>query len=144
MQVCPVCASSVSPADSICPSCGFKLAGSTQSFKPITFVDPQASNNDQEVHATLRVIRGPQIGTIYTIGDKPKTIGRNPHCDIFLNDMTVSRNHATIMMRGGECVIQDDDSFNGLWVNDRAVALVKLSQGDIVQIGVFCLVYELN
>lgn len=144
MSVCPVCASAVSSSDSVCPSCGFKMAGSTQSFKPITIADVNAASNNQKKSGSLRVIRGPQIGTIYSITDKPKSIGRNPQCDIFLNDMTVSRDHATIEMRGNECVIRDNDSFNGVWVNDSPVALMKLSQGDIVQIGVFCLVYELN
>lgn len=144
MSVCPVCTSAVSPSDSVCPSCGFKMAGSTQSFKPITNVDINAAAKDKEKTASLRVVRGPQIGTIYTVSSKPKTIGRNPQCDIFLNDMTVSRQHATIYLNDGGCFIEDSNSFNGVWINDKAVTRAQLLQGDVLQIGVFCLVYELN
>lgn len=144
MQVCPVCSTEVSELESSCPACGFKLAGSTQSFKPISLDDQDTVAVADEMRASLRVARGPQIGTVYYLGDGTKKIGRNPQCDIFLNDMTVSRLHAVIKKKGNQYRIIDKNSFNGLWVNNEEISEeTVLSQGDVVQIGVFCLVFEL-
>ena len=41
--------------------------------------------------AALHVVRGPQTGVTYQLGDQALTIGRSPQCDLLLNDMTVSR-----------------------------------------------------
>ena len=144
INVCPVCGTEVAPEDPVCNACGFKLAGSTQSFKPISVAEFDAEGGNQSKSATLRVIRGPQIGSIFALADRPMTVGRNPHCDIFLNDMTVSRSHAKIEPMGSEFCIVDENSFNGVWVNDKAVGRAILNQGDIVQIGVFCLAFEQN
>ena len=46
--------------------------------------------------AALRVVRGPQTGVSIQLGDAPQTIGRSPQRDVFLNDMTVSREHASV------------------------------------------------
>uniref|UniRef100_UPI002633FBB3 FHA domain-containing protein n=1 Tax=uncultured Ellagibacter sp. TaxID=2137580 RepID=UPI002633FBB3 len=63
-------------------------------------------------------------------------------CDIFLNDMTVSRSHAVVEPTGDGCTITDDSSFNGVWVNNDNVEARELHEGDVVQIGAFCLVYR--
>lgn len=143
---CPVCNGPITPQDAACPACGFKLLGSTQEFKPLTLdaqgqpvVQPQAKAAQT---ASLTVIRGPQIDTCYKLDDKMLTVGRSPQCDIFLNDMTVSREHATIQPRNGEFVIKDSQSFNGIWINNQNVDEAVLEEGDIVQIGAFCLLYN--
>ena len=63
---------------------------------------------------------------------------------IFLNDMTVSRMHATIEQENGCYVIRDANSFNGVWVNNDSVEARALRPGDFVQIGTFCMQYEEN
>ena len=58
------------------PHCGFKLLGSTQRFEPVSFGDdalpvaaaPQAA-------AALHVVRGPQTGVTYQLGDQALTMG---------------------------------------------------------------------
>ena len=42
-------------------------------------------------------------------GDRT-TIGRSPDCDIFLDDVTVSRNHAVLVAEGDRFVIEDQGS----------------------------------
>ena len=95
--VCPVCSNPIEQDASFCPHCGFKLLGSTQQFKPVLLADetiePEVPQTQQ---AELRVVRGPQTGVAFQLGDRGLTVGRSPQCDIFLNDMTVSRMHATI------------------------------------------------
>ncbi|MDO4182349.1 MAG: FHA domain-containing protein [Coriobacteriia bacterium] len=142
IDICPVCGTQVSEEDSVCSACGFKLSGTTQSFAPISVTEFDLDTTPKNKKSTLRIIRGPQIGTIFMLGVEEMTIGRNPRCNIFLNDMTVSRGHAKVVpMDKGYCIV-DDSSYNGVWVNDKAVGRAFLNQGDIVQIGVFCLVYE--
>ena len=46
---CPVCGNPVNPGDALCPSCGFKLLGSTQRFAPVTLGDEAIAANPDEV-----------------------------------------------------------------------------------------------
>jgi pSer/pThr/pTyr-binding forkhead associated (FHA) protein len=47
------------------------------------------------------------------------TIGRSPEAEVFLDDVTVSREHATLVRRGGEWFLDDSGSLNGTYVNRR-------------------------
>ena len=130
MSMCPVCNNPIDSQAPVCPHCGFKLLGSTQRFEPVSFGDdalpvaaaPQAA-------AALHVVRGPQTGVTYQLG-------------LFLNDMTVSREHASVEPADGGYVIRDANSFNGVWVNNESVETRRLVSGDVIQIGAFCLVYK--
>jgi pSer/pThr/pTyr-binding forkhead associated (FHA) protein len=64
------------------------------------------------------------------------TIGRSRECDIFLEDLTVSRLHATIKESAhGEYEIVDNRSATGTFVNGHPVKRHRLQEGDIIQIG---------
>lgn len=64
------------------------------------------------------------------------TIGRSRECDIFLEDLAVSRLHATIREApGGAYEIIDNRSASGTFVNGQAVMRCVLHEGDIIQIG---------
>lgn len=146
MQTCPVCGAPLTEADAACPSCGFKLLGRTQAFAPLTVQSQPAGsvapNPALLSEATLQVVKGPQVGSVFRLAADKLTVGRSPECDIFLNDMTVSRMHATIERTPAGYTITDADSFNGLWVNNLNVKDAALQDGDVVQIGAFCLVYQ--
>ena len=142
-DTCPVCAAPLSSGATACPTCGFKLLGATQSFKPFPLDGGEVPENEHSQHRfVLRVVKGPQIGMVFKLGDAPMSIGRSPQCDIFLNDMTVSRSHAAVEPVGTGYTISDDSSFNGVWVNNDNVEACELHEGDVVQIGAFCLVYR--
>ena len=142
---CPVCSHEISPNDTVCPTCGFKLLGATQAMQPLVMSETPATTVEESApaRATLNVVRGPQVGISFVLTGEPVTIGRSPQCTIFLNDMTVSRMHATIEQENGCYVIRDANSFNGVWVNNDSVdAPRKLQDGDVIQIGAFCLLYQ--
>lgn len=144
-EKCPVCQSPVTEEMESCPACGFRLLGATQAFEPVAVAeDDRASGKANHHDVVLRVIRGPQAGVAYKIEGDEITIGRSPNCSIFLNDMTVSRMHATMYRERGCYVIRDENSFNGVWVNNSNVESKALKSGDFIQIGTFCLVYEEN
>ena len=64
------------------------------------------------------------------------TIGRSRECDIFLEDLAVSRLHATIKEDAhGEYEIVDNRSATGTFVNGHPVKRHKLQEGDMIQIG---------
>ncbi len=64
------------------------------------------------------------------------SIGRSRDCDIFLEDLAVSRLHATIREVDGQGYeIEDHRSATGTFVNGMPVTRYQLLEGDIIQIG---------
>lgn len=143
-EMCPVCNNEVQANAAACPICGFKFLGSTQSFEPLKINGEEVIKTARKTPTTavLRVLRGPQIDMVYPLKKDSYTIGRDPKCDIFLNDMTVSRTHATITRSDAGYRIEDANSFNGVWINNKNIDSSTLQNDDIIQIGVFCLLYE--
>lgn len=141
-RICPVCQSFINDDEQICAVCHFKLTGVTEKFKPLASSAAISTAPEGEQKAALRMIRGPQVGAVYPINSETTTIGRNPQCDIFLNDMTVSRDHATIVKQANVYIINDLQSFNGIWVNNQSVTQHALRPGDYLQIGKYDFIYE--
>ena len=68
------------------------------------------------------------------------TIGRNPDCDVFIDDQLVSRNHAEISKEGSDYYLTDLDSTNGTFLNDQEVkGKVKFTEKDTIFIGLHAL-----
>src|SRR5690348_11662091 len=69
-------------------------------------------------------------------------IGRSPDCEIFLDDITVSRNHAVLVDHGnGRFTVEDQGSLNGTFVNRRRIDSAPLENGDEVQVGKYRLTF---
>ena len=60
------------------------------------------------------------------------TVGREPSCDVRLDDPHVSRTHAALERRGGTVYVQDLGSSGGTFVNGNPATSAELHQGDIV------------
>ena len=60
------------------------------------------------------------------------TVGREPTCDVLLDDPHVSRTHAALQRRGGTVHVQDLGSSGGTFVNGNPATSAELHQGDIV------------
>ena len=75
------------------------------------------------------------------IGDRT-LIGRSPECDVFLDDVTVSRRHAELD-REGTFTIRDLGSLNGTFVNRRRIESAVLEDDDEVQIGKYRMTFLL-
>lgn len=138
---CPVCTAALAEGETACSRCGFKLAGSTESFSPVApepLIPTQGAEPASEEFALL-VTKGPQVGAVFYLDSPVVSVGRDPSRDIFLNDMTVSRNHAVIKRVGDGTFIEDQGSLNGTWVDGAIVENAKLHLGMTLQIGVFVL-----
>jgi len=68
-------------------------------------------------------------------------IGRKPGCEIHLDNLSVSGEHANIFTIGGDSFVQDLGSTNGTYVNGKKVAKHHLKSGDSVNIGKYTLMY---
>ena len=69
------------------------------------------------------------------------TVGRRPDSDIFLDDVTVSRDHAILVRRGNDYYLDDCGSLNGTYVNRRRIESHRLADGDELQIGKYKLAF---
>jgi len=68
-------------------------------------------------------------------------IGRRPDADVFLDDVTVSRDHALLVHRTDGWHLDDLGSLNGTYVNRNRIESHKLADGDEVQVGKFKLTF---
>jgi hypothetical protein len=87
------------------------------------------------VHATLLVREPGGRWRTVEISDAPLVVGRDPGCDLVLDDRRVSRQHVRIAPRGGFLVLADLGSTNGTYLRDERVAEVALGLGDVVTLG---------
>ena len=78
---------------------------------------------------------GGRAGESFPVTGERTTIGRRETSDIFLDDVTVSRDHAILSLRGGEWFMDDGGSLNGTYVNRERINSVRVTHGDEVQIG---------
>ncbi len=62
-------------------------------------------------------------------------IGRDPENDIRLSDRSVSMRHALVLLLGGEYVIEDLGSLNGIFINGERVKKAVLRSGDTLKLG---------
>jgi len=91
--------------------------------------------------AMIVIARGPQKGSRFLITSEGVHIGRSGQCAIFLDDITVSRTHATIEKTSTSFVLKDAGSLNGTYINNVSVAEHSLVSGDEFQIGKFHLLF---
>jgi pSer/pThr/pTyr-binding forkhead associated (FHA) protein len=78
---------------------------------------------------------GGRAGEHFVPQGERTTIGRSPDCDIFLDDVTVSRKHAVLVNRDDVYFIEDQGSLNGTFLNRRRIESGRLENGDELQIG---------
>ncbi|HEX3706233.1 MAG TPA: FHA domain-containing protein [Mycobacteriales bacterium] len=91
--------------------------------------------------ALLVVQRGPNAGSRFLLDQEVTTAGRQPDSDIFLDDVTVSRRHATFTRTVDGYVLADAGSLNGTYLNRERIESAVLGNGDEVQIGKFRLLF---
>ena len=83
----------------------------------------------------LTIIQGADTGQSFALRAQAR-LGRNPDCDIRINDAQASRNHALIQYQQGNYVITDQGSGNGTYVNGKLISQpMPLATGDVITIG---------
>ncbi len=69
-------------------------------------------------------------------------IGRSPDNEIYIKSKFVSRHHAQLVSDEDGCFIEDLNSTNGVFIGEKQIKKHRLSDGDVVTIGVHELVYS--
>lgn len=143
---CPECGSPQSDAHRFCARCGAALPA-----RPGDTTGPFSLSDTGEAGLTLPRGTGPALavlsggglaGEIFSLGAGKLMIGRASDCDVFLDDVTVSRHHATITVEGDTAVLVDLGSMNGTYINRRRMeGEERLEDGDEVQVGKFRLTF---
>ena len=147
---CPECGFINSEGANYCQKCGAFLGDvapetddttaawqldETGDIKP---VDPETVT--EEGTLVIRAGGGRAGETFQFTGDQMR-IGRSPDAEVFLDDVTVSRNHALLVRRRDGLYIDDLGSLNGTYVNRRRIESHRLEDGDEIQIGKYKLSY---
>jgi pSer/pThr/pTyr-binding forkhead associated (FHA) protein len=146
-----------------CPQCGFANAeGANYCQKCGAFLVAKSSGETTEAYqldetgelrpvdidqvtgagATLAIRSGGgRTGEVFSVAGERMTIGRSPEAEVFLDDVTVSRNHALLVRRRDGLYIDDLGSLNGTYVNRRRIESHRLQNGDELQVGKYKLTY---
>jgi FHA domain/zinc-ribbon domain len=146
---CPECGFQNPEAANFCSKCGAALvrdsggADTTMAYTPEE-LDETSPLEDLGVDGPALVVRsgGGRAGEHFLPTSDRTTIGRSPDCDIFLDDVTVSRRHAVLERSDDSFTIEDQGSLNGTFVNRRRIEpRAELSDGDELQIGKYRLTF---
>jgi hypothetical protein len=149
---CPECGFANPEGANYCQKCGAYLGGPKEGDEPTTMtyrVDetgemlPVDIDEVVEESGAALVIRsgGGRAGESFSIDEERVSIGRSPDAGVFLDDVTVSRNHALLVRRRDGLYIDDLGSLNGTYVNRRRIESHRLSDGDEIQVGKYKLSY---
>lgn len=146
---CPECGFVNAEGANYCQKCGAFLGaekpeettaaytiGETGELKPVDLEQARSEG------ATI-VIRagGGRGGETFQVDRDRMNIGRNPEAEVFLDDVTVSRNHAMLVRRADGMYIDDLGSLNGTYVNRKRIESHRLADGDELQVGKYKLTY---
>lgn len=148
---CPECGFVNPEGANYCQKCGAFLADAegeggdttaayqldeTGELKPVDLEQVVAEG------ATLAIRSGGgRAGEVFEVKGDQMRIGRSPDAEVFLDDVTVSRNHALLVRRRDGLYIDDLGSLNGTYVNRRRIESHKLTNGDELQVGKYKLTY---
>ncbi len=150
MNSCATCGFENTEDSNFCRRCGSRLAPQDLTETTITYAvgereDLEAGQVDREAlcEGNFLLIRagGGREGEIFPLESDVLTIGRSPHSDLFLDDVTVSRHHARIIRDDEGYLVEDLNSLNGTYVNRKRIERHRLTDGDELQIGKFKLAF---
>lgn len=80
-------------------------------------------------------LSGPVEGHLYALAHGRVTIGRAPECDIMIEEGSVSKRHAELIIQPGNCRIHDLSRANGVFVNGNQAEDAPLNPGDVIRLG---------
>ncbi len=148
---CPQCGFANAEGANYCQKCGAFLAEgasgtgeNTEAYQVDETGELRAVDLEQMTGegATLAIRSGGgRAGEVFSVAGDHMTIGRSPEAEVFLDDVTVSRNHALLVRRRDGLFIDDLGSLNGTYVNRRRIESHRLQTGDELQVGKYKLTY---
>ena len=144
---CPKCGALNSADLKQCKQCGAWLKEETVAFSQPGETEPAAGfKKEIQLQKRSLIVVFPEFSSEFIeLNEGSYRIGRSEESDLFLNDLTVSRKHAVLTVKGRDVFIEDLGSLNGTFVNGKLIEeRTKLKDGDIIQIGRFRLLYRVG
>ena len=146
---CPECGFQNPESSNFCSRCGAMLNKSESGEQTMTYTpeeladEPGSGLQDLRGKGPALVVRsgGGRAGESFFPSDERTLIGRSPECDVFLDDVTVSRRHAELVRDGETFTITDLGSLNGTFVNRKRIESAELDDDDELQIGKYRLTF---
>jgi hypothetical protein len=145
---CPECGFQNLESANYCSRCGALLVTEevddpTETISLEELEEVGGELEDMGVDGPALVVRsgGGRAGEQFPLERTQTTIGRTPDCDIFLDDVTVSRRHAIVARGASGFTIEDLGSLNGTFLNRHRIEKADLENGDEVQIGKYRLIF---
>jgi hypothetical protein len=149
---CPECGFVNAQGANFCQKCGARIAAPAGEDEPVTAtyrvgetgeliaVDLEAVVASQGAALVIRS-GGGRVGESFPLQGERLAIGRRPESDVFLDDVTVSRDHALLVHRTDGWHLDDLGSLNGTYVNRERIESSKLTDGDELQVGKYKLTF---
>ncbi len=101
-----------------------------------------AARHGTESHVTQIEVRSDgESLSVQSFGAGRIIVGRSPGNEIYVKSKFVSRHHAQLVSDDDGCVIEDLNSTNGVFIDEKQVKKHRLKNGDVVSLGVHDLVY---
>jgi pSer/pThr/pTyr-binding forkhead associated (FHA) protein len=150
---CAECGQLGAEGANYCQRCGALLARPEDAGEPATATYRLDDDTGEFVAVEIgqATARGPALvirsgagrsGESFLVDRERTSIGRRPDADVFLDDVTVSRDHAELIQRGDEWYLDDCGSLNGTYVNRSRIDSQRLQDSDEVQIGKYKLTFR--
>lgn len=136
-----------------CASCGAVLVDESAEDTTIIYTphEVEIEKKDETVIVSLDelkedvpvlvLLNGPNKGEKYRLEGTDILLGRHPESDIFLSDITVSREHARILREEDAYVLYDNGSLNGTYLNRQEIEKAVLNDQDEIQVGKFKMMF---
>ena len=122
---CPVCETENLPGDTYCQDCGF-LLGSASVVEALP-----------DLSTVPHLVATDAAGNEYPLNEGANGVGRESG-EVLLSDLTVSRDHAAVILEEGRVFVEDHGSTNGSRVAEQRLAAgqrVEVFEGDEVRFG---------
>jgi FHA domain-containing protein/zinc ribbon protein len=147
---CPECGFQNLESANYCSRCGALLVTEAEADDSTMTFSAEEIEEDGGVGLEELGVEGPTLvvrsgggraGEQFPLERTQTTIGRTPDCDIFLDDVTVSRRHAIVAKGAETFTLEDLGSLNGTFLNRHRIEQADLENGDEVQIGKYRLIF---
>lgn len=149
---CPECGYANAAGAHYCQKCGAFLATAAEGAVEPTTATYRVGETGELIPVELEavvaqgaalVIRsgGNRVGESFPLAGERMTVGRRPDADVFLDDVTVSRDHALLVHRSDGWHLDDLGSLNGTYVNRTRIESHRLADGDELQVGKYKLTF---
>lgn len=97
----------------------------------------------EKIPGLILIAKNDTIETLYELSLAQIIIGREPGCDLSINNETVSAHHARINFNQNKWWLEDLQSTNGTFVNDERISTpVVILNGDEVRCGQVTILVE--